>query len=188
MFSIQPVAEQNTDGKITFVYNKKTKVEYGIENIHAPLLMYKLHWLDIRCLAHCNRGFLDPLMTFRWEIHYGLISYYFGIKSEHTETQNETHNKKYSHGWSDLWNAHHACSEPGCGLNAPLDQRLVSQRRNLIQRVATLTIYLEKNTGELQTAIYLICMNICGGILRTSWWPQGLLMWIKFSNIFNCYF
>jgi hypothetical protein len=42
---------------------------------------------------------------------------------------------------------------PGCDLNVLLDQRLVSQQRNLNQREATSTKYLEKNTAMLQTAI-----------------------------------
>jgi hypothetical protein len=36
-----------------------------------------------------------------------------------------------------------------------------------------------KEYRELKTAIYLISMNICGDTLKTSWGPQGLLMWIK---------
>jgi hypothetical protein len=82
--------------------------------------------------------------------------------------------KWYSHGWRDRWNVHHACLVPGCDPNVLLDQRLVSQQRNLNQREATSTKYLEKNTAVLQTVISM--PDICkygsqdtGYLLATAW-------------------
>jgi hypothetical protein len=51
-------------GKLHLYVRNRTKVEFDIENIHTPTVMYKHRSLDTRCSIHCNGGFLDPLMTF----------------------------------------------------------------------------------------------------------------------------